>query len=218
MNLYPSILVASIDKYQDQLALIMNSQVIKVIQVDVIDGYFVDNITLTPLDLVNINHGELEIDFHLMTEEPMDYVQELISVKDQLPIRAVISQVEKMSSLQSYLHKVKAQGWKTGLSLDLYTPVSSIDEDCWENLDIVQLMTIKSGFQGQKFNHQTLEKITEIRRRAGSEIKIIIDGGVKIDQLSLLKKNKVTGVVVGSGFWQADDPVAAIQQYSQLMS
>ena len=217
MNLYPSLLTPSIDEYRKQLSLAIESQAIKVIQVDIADGFFVDNLTLTPLDLVDIDHSELEIDFHLMTEEPVDYVRELISIKDHLPIRAVIAQIERMSLPQGYLEEVKDQGWKTGFSLDLYTPVSAIDIDCWQHLDIVQLMTIEAGFQGQEFNSQALSKIAEIRQHARPEIEIIIDGGVKADQLPLLVKNRVGGVAVGSGFWQDDDPVAAIQQYSQLM-
>ncbi len=217
MNLYPSILTSSIEEYQQQLSFAVNSQVVKVIQVDIIDGLFADNSTLTPLDLVNVNHGELEIDFHLMTEEPMDYVQELISIKGHLPIRSVIAQIERMSSPQSYLKEVKVQGWKAGFSLDLYTPVSAIDVDCWDDLDIVQLMTIESGFQGQEFSGRALEKLTEIHQHSQSEIEIIIDGGVKADQLPLLNEKQVGGVTVGSGFWQTSDPVAAIQQYSQLM-
>jgi ribulose-phosphate 3-epimerase len=217
MNLYPSILTPSIEEYQQQLSFVMDSQVVKVIQVDIIDGVFTDNLTLTPLDLINIDHGELEIDFHLMTEEPMDYVQELISIKDHLPIRSVIAQIERMSSPLSYLEEVKVQGWKAGFSLDLYTPVSAIDIDCWGDLDIVQLMTIESGFQGQEFNRRAFEKLTEIHQHAQSEIEIIIDGGVKADLLPLLNEKQVGGATVGSGFWRASDPVAAIQQYSQLM-
>lgn len=217
MNLYPSILTPSTEEYQQQLSFVMDSQVVKVIQVDIVDGIFTDNLTLTPLDLINIDHGDLEIDFHLMTEEPMDYVQELISIKDHLPIRSVIAQIERMSSPQSYLEEVKVQGWKAGFSLDLYTPVSAIDIDCWEDLDIVQLMTIESGFQGQEFNHRAFEKLTEIYQHTQSEIEIIIDGGVKADLLPFLNEKQVGGATVGSGFWQASDPVAAIQQYSQLM-
>ena len=217
MNLYPSILTNSISEYQQQLSLAMASGVIEVIQVDVIDGHFADNLTLSPLDLVGLDHGDLELDFHLMTEEPMDFVHELILTKEDLPIRAVISQVERMSSPQNYLTEIKTQGWKIGFSLDLYTPVSAIDEDVWPDLDIVQLMTIEAGFQGQKFNKNALEKITQIKKLAKKELEIIVDGGVKAEHASLLAEKQVGGVVMGSGIWQANDPVTAIQQYSQLM-
>ncbi|MBT3249912.1 MAG: hypothetical protein HN846_04645 [Candidatus Pacebacteria bacterium] len=218
MNLYPSLLNLSIEEYQQQLDLVLNSGVIKVIQVDIIDGHFADNLTITPLDLVGIDHDELEIDFHLMTEEPMDYVRELVEIKDGLPIRAIIAQVERMSFQLEYVQELKAQGWKVGLSLDLHTPVSAIDENVWDELDIIQLMTIESGFQGQKFNQHALEKIIEIKKLAKKDVEIIVDGGVKADLADLLTEYGVGGVAMGSGIWRATEPLDAIHQYSQLMS
>jgi len=213
MNLYPSLLTPSIDEYQQQLDFVLDSGVVKVIQVDVVDGHFADNLTLTPIDLINVNHGGLKIDFHLMTQEPVDYVRELAAIKNQLPVRAVIAQVERMTSISEYLSEIKIQGWKTGLSLNLYTPVSAIDVDAWLDLDIIQLMTIEAGFQGQKFQSKALEKIAQIEKLAKKDVEIIIDGGVKKEYLSLLEKHHAGGVVVGSGIWQAADPVAMIQSY-----
>jgi len=214
MNLYPSLLTSSIDEYQKQLDFIIDSGVIKVIQVDIVDGHFANNLTITPLDLIGIDHGNLKIDFHFMTEEPIDYVRELVEIKDELPIHAVISQVERMGSQSEYIQELKAQGWKTGLSLDLYTPVSAINKNTWQDLDIIQLMTIESGFQGQKFKQNALEKIVEIKKQAKKDIEIIADGGVKLEQLEILAKHQVSGVAVGSGIWQTDDPIAALHQYS----
>lgn len=220
MKLYPSILTSLLTEFKKQLAWIINSQVIDVIQIDVIDGCFADNLTLTPSDLTQVNYGDLQLDFHLMTQEPMDYVRELVSIKDDLPIRAVISQVERMSAQHNYLQELRAQDWKTGLSLDLYTQVEAIDPQSWQDLDMVQLMTIKSGFQSQEFNQNALEKIVEIRRlsqEAKNDLEIIVDGGVKKKQLKLLKKHKIDGIVVGSGLWKSDDPVKAIIEYSRLI-
>jgi ribulose-phosphate 3-epimerase len=149
-----------------------------------------------------------------MTEEPIDYVRELVEIKDELPIHAVISQVERMGSQSEYIQELKAQGWKTGLSLDLYTPVSAINKNTWQDLDIIQLMTIESGFQGQKFKQNALEKIVEIKKQAKKDIEIIADGGVKLEQLEILAKHQVSGVAVGSGIWQTNDPIAALHQYS----
>ncbi len=218
MNLHPSLLTSSIEEYQQQLAWVIESQVIETIQIDVIDGQFAENLTLSPLDVANVDHQELRLDFHLMTEEPIDYVNEMIEIKENFSVRAVIAQVERMSSQDYFLEEVRAQEWKTGLSLDLYTPVSAIDEESWEKLDIVQLMTIESGFQGQEFNSKALEKIKEIKKHAQKDIEIIVDGGVKEQVLETLRENEVTGVAVGSGFWKSSNPVATIQQYSGLLN
>ncbi|MBU0579346.1 hypothetical protein KKE34_03960 [Patescibacteria group bacterium] len=218
MNLYPSILTSSLIEFKKQLTWIAQSQVVEVIQIDIIDGYFADNFTLTPSDLIQVDYGELRLDFHLMTQEPIDFVQEMVPLKEHLPVRAIIAQVERMSSQGEFFQEVKKHTWKAGLSLDLYTPVEAIDPESWPELDIVQLMTIKYGFQGQEFNQNALEKITEIRQQLiNHDLEIIIDGGVKKEQLNQLLKNKIGGVTVGSGFWKSDDPVGSIIKYSQLI-
>jgi len=80
------------------------------------------------------------------------------------------------------------------------------------------LMTIESGFQGQKFNQHALEKIIEIKKLAKKDVEIIVDGGVKADLADLLTEYGVGGVAMGSGIWRATEPLDAIHQYSQLMS
>jgi ribulose-phosphate 3-epimerase len=218
INLYPSILTGSSQEFVKQLALVKKSQAVKVVQIDVIDGYFVDNITLGPLDITQADYGELEIDFHLLVEEPIDFVHEIIAIKEYLPIRAVIAQIERMSHQDDYLQEVLSHGWLAGLSLDLHTPVASIDEASWKYLDIVQLMTIQAGAQGNEFHQQALDKITQIRQQSQKQspkkVEIIVDGGVKFEEIKLLKQHKVESAVIGSGLW---DPVQAIKEYAQLM-
>jgi ribulose-phosphate 3-epimerase len=218
MKLYPSILTSSIDEYRDQLSLVVESNAIEVVQVDVIDGSFADNLTLSPLDMTNIEYDDLTLDFHLMADEPMDFVQEIVSIKEDLPVRAVIAQVERMSHQDDYCQEVKNNNWQVGLSLDLHTPVEAIDPESWDLLDVVQIMTIEAGFQGQKFNQQALKKIESIRQLAKKKVEIIVDGGVKEELIQILDQAGVNGVVMGSALWQAADPVLAISKYSQLLN
>lgn len=217
MNLYPSILTASIEEYQHQLDLVKESDLVKTVQVDIVDGYFTDNLTLSPIDLLAADHGDLEIDLHLMVEEPLSFIFEILEFKEELPIRGVIAQIERMTSLAAFVAEVRVHNWQVGLSLDLYTPIEEISPELWSEINLIQLMTIKAGFQGQKFNPNALEKIAEIKQLAEDDIEIIVDGGVKLDQSTLLSESGVGGVAVGSGIWQAEDPVLALQQYSQLM-
>ncbi|MBU0576254.1 hypothetical protein KJ654_01155, partial [Patescibacteria group bacterium] len=164
-----------------------------------------------------IDYGDLQLDLHLMTEEPMDFVREIVALKEYLPVRAVIAQVERMSHQGEFLAEIKKYSWKAGLSLDLYTPVEAIDPESWQDLDIVQLMTIRAGFQSQEFKQNALEKLVEIRQLAKSDVEIIVDGGVKIEYIELLAEAEVDGVTVGSGLWRATNPIQAIKEYSQLM-
>src|SRR5690606_11795580 len=115
------------DIFQQQLDLCIESGLVHTIQVDIIDGYFVDNITVTPADLIDLDFGDLEIDFHLMTQEPLDFVREIIDYQDDLPVRSVIGQIEQMSNQELFIDEVRRYDWNVGLSLNLNTPISEID-------------------------------------------------------------------------------------------
>jgi ribulose-phosphate 3-epimerase len=208
MNLYPAILTDAKAEAQKEIIWIAAYDKIRTVQVDVIDGLFADNITITPSDLVDVDLGELSVDLHLMTEEPLDYVYETVAQKEQHQIRSIIAQVERMSDQASYIETVRKQDWLVGLSLDLYTPFDSIEEESWSQLDVVQLMGIEAGFQGQDFNKIVLEKIKNLvvlRDKIGRKFEIIIDGGVKPSLIEQIEAAGADGVVVGSGLWESDN-------------
>lgn len=221
MKIYPSLLTSSVEEFARQLYFVQQVPDITTIQVDVIDGIFADNLTISPADLIGFDFGELEIDFHFLTNEPLDFVAELVEYKEELPIRAVIGQVERMSSIDYFIEEAKVHKWQAGLSLDRYTPLSEVALHLAE-LDILQLMTIKSGFQGQEFQPNALKKIKELKKALPEEIaeefkreklEIIVDGGVKLEQLSLLDEAGIDSAVVGSGFWKTENPMEAMREY-----
>jgi len=107
MNLYPTILTSSMATAEEQLALIKDNPKINVVQVDIIDGLFSDNLTIIPTDLVFMDFGDLKLDLHLQVEEPMDTFLEIESLANDLPIRSVIAQIERMTYQEDFLLEVK---------------------------------------------------------------------------------------------------------------
>lgn len=213
MKIYPAILSDSLQVVADQLAAAQEFAEIEGVQIDVIDGAFADNLTVTPSDLPELSFGELQCDFHLMTEEPLDYVFELSNFKDTLPVRAVLGQIERMTSQVHFLEEVQKQGWYPGLSLDIFTPIEEIDPESWQYLQVVQLMGIEAGAQGRQFNPLVLDKILELRTRLQVEdasVEIIVDGGVNEKTIAPLVRAGAQSVVVGSAVWGAADPHQAL--------
>lgn len=207
MQISPAILTDSLATFSQQLELVKEVPEIKTIQIDIVDAIFADNITLNPSDLVDFDFGKLLIDFHLMTEEPMDYVWELIDCGQQLPTQSVIAQVEKMSYQLDFLEEVKKAGWRAGLAINLFTPLETIEEAAWEYLDQVLLMAVEAGEQGQGFNFSVFAKIEELKiliKKFNKESKISIDGGIKIEQLKFLQKAGVDQIAVGSALFNAE--------------
>ena len=97
MKIIPAILTGSASTAERQLSEVATDGRLELVQLDVIDGWFADNLTLTPVDYSQISFASLEAEFHLMTEEPLDYVFELLEYQHQIPVRSVIGQVERMS-------------------------------------------------------------------------------------------------------------------------
>ncbi len=219
MTIYPAILTGNFSKAQTQLELAQSFGTSGV-QLDIIDGVYADNLTLTPVDYAQLDFAKLKVDFHLMTDEPMDYLYEIIEHQKRLPTRAVIAQVEKMSYPFEFLRETKRYNFLAGLSLDLFTPLEVIEEEVFEELDVLQLMGVRAGFQGQEFNPQVLEIAQEalsLRDRLGLNFAVMIDGGVNLKTLELVKEVGVDAVVVGSQIWQADDPRTAYKQLVKLI-
>lgn len=218
MKLIPAILTDSFTTLQNEVSAVQMSSLIEAVHVDVIDGNFADNLTVTPLDLTVGDFEPLKIDFHLMTDEPMDYIYESIAVKEYLPIRRMIGQVERMSHQADFLQEVKIHGWEPVLALDLFTPLEAIEEEVWRDLDKVLLMGVEAGLQGQAMNFHVLEKIQELRKffPDPQRMKIIVDGGIKHDNLVAVLSAGADEVVVGSEVWHSSDPLAVIEEFYRL--
>lgn len=219
MQIYPAILTDSLELLQKQVfeAGVLDS--VATVQVDIIDGRFADNLTVTPTDLAMVEFGELQCDFHLMTEEPMDIVFELIEQEKILPVRAVIAQVERMSNQQFFLEEVQKHDWVPGLSLDIFTPLEAIEEESWQYVKVVQLMAVEAGFQGQDFNPLVLEKIKELRtfvEQNEYEVEIIVDGAIDSSTASQVMTAGADGVAIGSALWQAGNKNELLKSLSTV--
>jgi ribulose-phosphate 3-epimerase len=184
------------------------------VQIDIIDGRFADNITVSPSDVPQIEFGELQCDFHLMTEEPMDFVFEMIEHKALLPIRAVIAQVERMSSQHFFLEEVEKNEWIPGVSLDIFTPLDAIDQESWRYIKILQLMAVEAGEQGQEFNSLVMKKLAELKKFIEEnelEVEIIIDGSMNEKTVPLVATAGADSIAVGSALWDATDKEALLK-------
>jgi ribulose-phosphate 3-epimerase len=209
MTVYPSILTESMAEAQRRLELLDTVGGEHTVHIDVIDGLFADNVTITPADLPHLWFPEgWKCDLHLMTDEPMDYVFELVEVKEELPIRSVIGQLERMSSQSEFLTEVKKHGWRVGLAVDLYTPTDEIDPGLIEQLDVVLLMGVPAGFSGQTLRPHIWEKIEEFRKQANPpELEFLLDGGVTLAGLEDASAKGFTAAVMDSALWQGPNPV-----------
>lgn len=215
LDVSANVLTGNLELAKKQIELARESNLLEAIQIDIVDGIFADNHTFTPQDLIDIDFGDLQIDFHLMTEEPMDYVWELEEYCKELPIRSVFGQIEKMSYQSAFLEEVKKQDWKAGLALDLYTPIEAIDEDSWDFMDAILLLGVEAGASGQSQNTFLFEKIKTAREKIlkGEPMRIFVDGGVNKDNIAKLQTSGVDSVTVNSAFNNAANYKKAVEEF-----
>jgi ribulose-phosphate 3-epimerase len=209
MNIYPAILSDSIHEVESQLEIAQSLDGVEVVQVDVLDGRFADNLTVTPTDMVNLNLDSLQLDFHLMVEEPLDFVHEILDCQSHLPIRGVIAHIERMSNQQEYLNLVIDNKMKAGLSLDLYTPLEEIEEESFNKIELIQLMGVEAGFQDQQFQQSIYDKIQQLinmKLSRSLDFELIVDGGVKEELLGKFSLLGVDSVAIGSWLWKNENP------------
>lgn len=215
LDVSANVLTGNLELAKKQIELAKSSNLLEVIQIDIVDGIFADNHTFTPQDLVDIDFGNLQIDFHLMTEEPMDYVWELEEHCRHLPIRAVFGQIEKMTYQEAFLEEVKKQEWRAGLALNLFTPIESIDENSWEWMDAILLLGVEAGTSGQEQNAFLFEKIKTVRQKIlkNEPMKIFVDGGVNQKNITKLQASGIDGVTVNSAFNNALNYKQAVEEF-----
>jgi ribulose-phosphate 3-epimerase len=167
------------------------------INIDVMDGHFVPNITIGP-DVVKAlrPHTEKPFDVHLMIEPVDPYIEAFAQAGADI----ITAHVEAGAHTHRTLQAIRAQGVKAGISLNPSTPETSIDY-LYEELDLILVMSVNPGFGGQSFIESQLRKIEAIRRRIdtlGLDIDLEVDGGVNAATVRRVKDAGADLLVAGS--------------------
>lgn len=217
LNISPAFLTGNLQEVSKHVAQLQTAG-FQTLQFDICDGSYSPEQTLTPQDLVEIDFQGMQLDFHLITEEPMDYVWELEEFAPRLPIRAVYGQIERMSYQEAFLEEVKKHNWQAGLAVDLFTPLSSITPESWDWLDTLLLLSVEAGEQGQPFQSSVLEKVQAAQRKIiqnAEPVKICIDGGVNLELLDKLRQAGVQEVAVGAALFTAPNFLENAKKFVQ---
>ena len=120
---------------------------------------------------------------------------------------------EASREVEKSLNLIKENKCNTGLVLNPNSPLSLLD-DHWDNLDMVLLMSVNPGFAGQDFISSVLKKITSLREiidRTGLDIRLEVDGGIKLSNIAEISKAGADTFVAGSAIFNEDN-------YEQVIS
>lgn len=166
--------------------------------VDIMDGHFVKNITLSPFFVSNLKRiSKLPIDVHLMTEYPDDYIEELAkSGADYICPHAETINKDAFR----IINKIKGLGCKAGIVLNPATPIEWIKYYI-HLLDKITVMTVDPGFAGQPFIPEMLDKIKELKElkeKNGYNYLIEVDGSCNERTFDILTEAGAEVLIVGS--------------------
>ena len=177
------------------------------IQVDVMDGCFVPNITFGPLVVQAVRRStSLPIEAHLMIVEPERYVADFAAAGADV----IIVHQEAALHLHRIVEQIHQLGKKAGVALNPSTPVATLD-DILGDLDHVLVMTVNPGFGGQKFIASTLTKIARVRQmmnERGLDHDVVVDGGISTATAPRVVKAGANLLVAGASVFAGRASVA----------
>jgi ribulose-phosphate 3-epimerase len=205
----PSILSANFAKLGEEVNAVIEAGA-DVIHFDVMDNHYVPNLTIGPLVCEALrNYGiTAPIDVHLMVR-PVDRI-----IPDFAKAGAtwISFHPEATEHVDRTIELIREHGCHPGLVFNPATPLSWLDHTI-DKLDLILLMSVNPGFGGQRFIPSALPKLRQARERitaSGREIRLEIDGGVKVDNIADIAAAGADTFVAGSAIFGSRDYRATI--------
>ncbi|HEX8998091.1 MAG TPA: ribulose-phosphate 3-epimerase [Ktedonobacterales bacterium] len=178
------------------------------IQIDVMDGRFVPNITVGPLVVEAVRrHTSLPLEAHLMIVEPEHYIDDFAQAGADL----IIVHQEASPHLHRTVQQIHALGKRAGVAINPATPLAVLQEILGD-IDLALCMTVNPGFGGQAFITSMVNKIERLRamiQQHNATCDLEVDGGINADTAPIVTRAGANVLVAGSSVYGARGGVAA---------
>jgi ribulose-phosphate 3-epimerase len=204
IRIVPSILSADLTRLGDQVKEAQAAGADR-IQVDVMDGHFVPNLTFGPDTVAAVKRAApgLPIEAHLMVERPEQFVTAFAAAGADY----ILVQVESTYSLYRTIQAISEAGSRPGLVLNPATPVDSLRE-VWKYVAMINVMTVEPGFGGQRFITSSPDKVRRVCELAPG-VEVEVDGGIDVESAPQVTAAGATLLVAGSSVFGYPQGVAA---------
>ena len=213
IKLAPSILSADFARLLEDVKKVEKAGC-EYLQIDVMDGHFVPNITLGPGIVKSLRKDvNMVFDAHLMIENPDNYIKEFADAGCDI----IVVHQEACTHLHRTIQNIKSHGIKAGVALNPATPIETI-KYVLQDVDMVLLMSVNPGFGGQSYIPVVTEKIKELKAlidEMNLDIDIEVDGGVKPSNIAEVVNAGANVIVAGSAIFNAgniDEAVKSLRE------
>ena len=179
------------------------------IHFDVMDNHYVPNLTFGPMVCQALRkHTQAPIDVHLMVQ-PVDALAQAFA---KAGADLVSFHPDASTHVDRTLQVIQAEGCQAGL---VFNPAASLDVLEWviDKVDLVLIMSVNPGFGGQSFIDSALRKVEQARRiidASGRDIRLEVDGGIKVDNIRRVADAGADTFVAGSAIFSQPDYKALI--------
>ncbi|MBW1780281.1 MAG: ribulose-phosphate 3-epimerase [Deltaproteobacteria bacterium] len=187
------------------------------IHIDVMDGHFVPNITIGPMIVkAAARVTDLPLDVHLMISDPDAFIEDFA----QAGAGIITVHAEAATHLHRTIQLIRDNGAKPAVALNPATPLDILTY-VLNHLDMVLLMTVNPGFEGQAFIPEVVPKIRRLRQMVqdlGLDMEIEVDGGISPDTIGRVSAAGADVFVAGSAIYYSEDYEKTIRLMRERMS
>ena len=211
IKLAPSVLAADFSRLGEEIKKVHENGA-EYLHLDVMDGMFVPNISLGPGMISSIRKvSDIVFDVHLMIQDPIRYIDDFAKAGADI----ITFHYEACDNHKEVIDKIHSYGIRAGMSVKPYTD-ADLMVPFLPDLELALVMTVQPGFGGQKFMPEAmpnLEKLNKAIRALGKEMDLEVDGGINLENASIVKERGANVLVAGSAVFGAKDVAATVRDF-----
>ena len=199
VQIIPAVLAKTEQDYQDNVNKLNQSESFSGgwVHIDFADNKFVQNTTIEP-SIIQKYPNNFRKEAHLMVNHPKDWIDQL----KEAGFERIIFHLESEDDILLVIEDIKNKGLEVGLAINKETALEKL-EPFLDKIDLVLVMSIVPGFQGQPFIPQTLDKVRQIKSN-NWPVKVGVDGAVRDTNIKEIVESGVDFITVGSYLLKGD--------------